>query len=135
MAWEPATVVNIQEETSTATTVRLRLPPSPTHLAGQHYIIRLAAPDGHTATRSYSVVPAPDRTALINRPASTVGRPDVAEPSWHATAGRFLGRHLGRLGCHDTTMDESKASARPRPLSPTSPQNATAFELRLQMLA
>ena len=30
------------------------------HLAGQHYVLRLTAPDGYTASRSYSVASAPD---------------------------------------------------------------------------
>jgi ferredoxin-NADP reductase len=58
--WKTATVVRVTNETSTAKTFRLRLA-EPTHrLAGQHYIIRLTAPDGYTASRSYSVASAPD---------------------------------------------------------------------------
>ena len=30
------------------------------YLAGQHYVLRLTAPDGYTASRSYSVASAPD---------------------------------------------------------------------------
>ena len=30
------------------------------HLAGQHYVVRLTAPDGYTASRSYSVASPPD---------------------------------------------------------------------------
>jgi ferredoxin-NADP reductase len=32
-------------------------------LAGQHYIVRLTAPDGYTAARSYSVASAPDASS------------------------------------------------------------------------
>lgn len=57
--WQSAEVVGISPETATAKTFRLRLPhPSP-HLAGQHYIVRLTAPDGYRAQRSYSVASAP----------------------------------------------------------------------------
>jgi len=35
------------------------------HLAGQHYIVRLTAPDGYTASRSYSVASPPDGSAEI----------------------------------------------------------------------
>ena len=60
--WQAATIVEIRPETATAKTFRLALPrPSP-HLAGQHYIVRLTAPDGYTASRSYSVASAPDST-------------------------------------------------------------------------
>jgi ferredoxin-NADP reductase len=52
--------VAIRPETATAKTLRLRLPQPSNHLAGQHYIVRLTAPDGYSASRSYSVASAPD---------------------------------------------------------------------------
>jgi ferredoxin-NADP reductase len=58
--WRPATVVGIRPETSTAKTFRLRLEEPSPHLAGQHYVVRLTAPDGYTASRSYSVASPPD---------------------------------------------------------------------------
>jgi ferredoxin-NADP reductase len=59
-------VVDITMETARAKTFRLALAhPSP-HLAGQHYIIRLTAPDGYTASRSYSVASAPDGSNAID---------------------------------------------------------------------
>jgi ferredoxin-NADP reductase len=63
MAWEPASVVAIHRETATAKTFRLRLSHPSEHLAGQHYILRLTAPDGYRAQRSYSVASAPDGSA------------------------------------------------------------------------
>ena len=35
------------------------------YLAGQHYVLRLTAPDGYTASRSYSVASAPDGSNAI----------------------------------------------------------------------
>ena len=64
--WQPATVVAIRDETATAKTFTLRLAHPSTHLAGQHYILRLTADDGYTASRSYSVASAPDGTADID---------------------------------------------------------------------
>ena len=64
--WEPATVVAIRDETATAKTFTLRLAQPSRHLAGQHYILRLTAEDGYTASRSYSVASAPDGTADID---------------------------------------------------------------------
>jgi ferredoxin-NADP reductase len=58
--WQQATVVAIRPETPTAKTFRLRLSRPSSHLAGQHYLVRLTAPDGYTASRSYSVASAPD---------------------------------------------------------------------------
>jgi ferredoxin-NADP reductase len=58
--WQTATVVGIEDETATAKTFRLALAEPSRHLAGQHYVVRLTAPDGYTAARSYSVASAPD---------------------------------------------------------------------------
>ncbi|HEY1831692.1 MAG TPA: FAD-binding oxidoreductase [Acidimicrobiales bacterium] len=59
-SWETATVVAIRRETVRAKTFRLALRDPVRHLAGQHYVVRLTAPDGYTASRSYSVASAPD---------------------------------------------------------------------------
>lgn len=58
--WQKATVTDIRRETPTAKTFRLALPDPVPHLAGQHFIVRLTAPDGYRAQRSYSVASAPD---------------------------------------------------------------------------
>src|ERR1700724_3242313 len=59
-AWQTARIIDIRPETSRAKTFRLALArPSP-HLAGQHYVVRLTAPDGYSASLSYSVASAPD---------------------------------------------------------------------------
>ena len=65
MPWEPATVLAIDDETATAKTFRLGLSHPRAHLAGQHYILRLTAPDGYSAQRSYSVASPPDGSAEI----------------------------------------------------------------------
>jgi ferredoxin-NADP reductase len=65
MRWQKATVVAIRPETETAKTFRLQLPGPAPHLAGQHYVVRLTAPDGYSASRSYSVASAPDGSAEI----------------------------------------------------------------------
>jgi len=55
-----ATVLGSKPETAHARTFRLSVPGRTPHLAGQHYVIRLTAPDGYTASRSYSIASAPD---------------------------------------------------------------------------
>ncbi len=63
--WQAATVLDVRPETARAKTFRLALErPSPFR-AGQHYVVRLTAPDGYTATRSYSVASAPDDSGEI----------------------------------------------------------------------
>jgi ferredoxin-NADP reductase len=63
--WQTATVVDVRPETARAKTFRLALPAPSRHLAGQHYVVRLTAPDGYTASRSYSVASPPDGSAEI----------------------------------------------------------------------
>jgi ferredoxin-NADP reductase len=57
--WQIATVTAIREETPRAKTFRLELPMWMPHCPGQHYDVRLTAPDGYTAQRSYSVASSP----------------------------------------------------------------------------
>src|SRR5437667_12647705 len=58
--WRTATVVSIRDENPRTKTVRLALDGPSAHRAGQRYVVRLTAPDGYTASRSYSIASAPD---------------------------------------------------------------------------
>jgi ferredoxin-NADP reductase len=58
-AWQIATVSSIETETPTVKSFRLDLPMWMPHLPGQHYDVRLTAPDGYRAQRSYSVASSP----------------------------------------------------------------------------
>ncbi|ADB32740.1 Oxidoreductase FAD-binding domain protein [Kribbella flavida DSM 17836] len=58
LTWQTGTVTQVREETSTARTIVLDLPDWPGHLAGQHLDVRLTAPDGYRASRSYSIASA-----------------------------------------------------------------------------
>jgi len=58
-AWQIATVGSITAETPTVKSFRLELPMWMPHLPGQHYDVRLTAPDGYRAQRSYSVASSP----------------------------------------------------------------------------
>jgi len=73
-----AAVIGIRPETARAKTFRLRLAETARHLAGQHFVVRLTAPDGYTASRSYSVASAPDDGTEIEL---TVERLDDGEVS------------------------------------------------------
>jgi len=64
--WQPAKVIQIRPETARAKTFRLALAQPSHHLAGQHYVVRLTAPDGYSASRSYSVASAPDGSNEID---------------------------------------------------------------------
>jgi ferredoxin-NADP reductase len=71
-------VIATRDETPRAKTFRLALDQPSHHLPGQHYVVRLTAPDGYTASRSYSVASAPDGSAEFEL---TVERLDKGEVS------------------------------------------------------
>jgi ferredoxin-NADP reductase len=65
LAWQPATVVAIEARTPTVKSFFFRLPQPLSFIPGQHMDVRLTAPDGYEAQRSYSIASAPDGTDCI----------------------------------------------------------------------
>jgi ferredoxin-NADP reductase len=57
--WQIATVAAIRAESATVRTIGFMLPEFTPHLPGQHYNVRLTAPDGYSAQRSYSIASSP----------------------------------------------------------------------------
>ena len=78
LAWQIATVTAITRETPRVKTFTLMLPVWTPHRAGQHYDVRLIAPDGYQAQRSYSIASPPERAGAIDL---TVERLDDGEVS------------------------------------------------------
>lgn len=76
LVWQQATVTETVAETETARTITLDVPQWSTAVPGQHIDMRLSAPDGYQATRSYSLSSASDEPTRI-----TVGRVDDGEVS------------------------------------------------------
>jgi ferredoxin-NADP reductase len=64
--WQIASIKAIKPETARVKTFTLTLPQWMPHRAGQHYDIRLTAPDGYQAQRSYSIASEPEREAEID---------------------------------------------------------------------
>lgn len=60
IVWRIATVREIVDESERARTLILDVPDWPGHRAGQHVDVRLTAPDGYQAQRSYSIASAPE---------------------------------------------------------------------------
>jgi glycine betaine catabolism B len=58
--WQEAIVTGIIEQTPTVKSFFLKPPAWNSFIAGQHVDIRLTAPDGYQAQRSYSIASAPD---------------------------------------------------------------------------
>lgn len=76
--WQIATVTAIRQETPRVKSFTLSLPDWLPHRPGQHYDIRLTAPDGYQAQRSYSIASEPER---LNQVDLTIERLDDGEVS------------------------------------------------------
>jgi ferredoxin-NADP reductase len=57
--WQIGTIASIKVETPHVKSFRIALPMWMEHLPGQHYDVRLTAPDGYQAQRSYSIASSP----------------------------------------------------------------------------
>jgi len=63
--WHVAAVVEASPETPSARRLVLDVPTWPGNAAGQHLDVRLTAPDGYTATRSYSIASSGPGTRVV----------------------------------------------------------------------
>lgn len=79
--WQRAELVAAWPQTVTARSLRLSVPSWQPHLPGQHCLVRLTAPDGYTAQRSYSL-------------ASTAAIPDLIEIVVERLDGGEVSPHL-----------------------------------------
>jgi ferredoxin-NADP reductase len=77
-SWQLATVGAVKRETPRVKSFRLELPMWMPHLPGQHYDVRLTAPDGYQAQRSYSIASSP---VLEGEVELTIDRLDDGEVS------------------------------------------------------
>ena len=65
ISWQIATVKEVRPETASTRTLALALPSWMRHQAGQHYDLRLTAPGGYQAQRSYSIASAPESEGSV----------------------------------------------------------------------
>jgi ferredoxin-NADP reductase len=101
IAWRVATVADVVEESAQAVTIVFDAPGWPGHVAGQHVDVRLTAPDGYQAQRSYSIASGPEDGRL----ALTVERIDDGEVSPYLAGVLQAGDELelrGPIGGHFT---------------------------------
>ena len=90
-----ARVLGLHDETATARTLTLAIRDWPGHVAGQHIDLRLTAPDGYTAVRSYSIASAPNPDGRIE---ITVERLPTGEVSPYLTQELMVGDELELRG-------------------------------------
>ena len=82
LTWQTATVENVRVETYRVKTFTFRLPEWSPFKAGQHFDVRLTAPDGYQAQRSYSIASAPETEGLIDLTIEKVSDGEVS-PYFH----------------------------------------------------
>ena len=95
VTWRTGKVVALHDETSTARTIAIVVPDWPGHAAGQHIDVRLTAPDGYSAVRSYSIASAPNSDQRIE---ITVERLEYGEVSPYLTQEVAIGDELDLRG-------------------------------------
>jgi ferredoxin-NADP reductase len=93
--WRVGTVIALHDETPTARTIALEVPEWPGHAAGQHVDVRLTAPDGYSAARSYSIASAPNSERRVEL---TVERLPDGEVSPYLTLEVEVGDRLELRG-------------------------------------
>ena len=93
--WRVGTVVALYDETASARTLTLEVPDWPGHVAGQHVDVRLTAPDGYSAARSYSIASAPNSEKWLP---ITVDRLPNGEVSPYLTQELAVGDRLELRG-------------------------------------
>jgi len=65
LEWQAGTVTAIRPETRQTKSFTLALPNWMVHRPGQHYDVRLTAPDGYQTERSYSIASPPERVGVL----------------------------------------------------------------------
>jgi ferredoxin-NADP reductase len=91
LEWQLGVVTAIKAETATVRTLTLALPRWISHRAGQHYDVRLVAPDGYQAQRSYSIASPPERVGEIDL---TVERLEDGEVSAYLVGDLVVGDRI-----------------------------------------
>ncbi|HEX9012570.1 MAG TPA: ferredoxin reductase [Anaerolineaceae bacterium] len=78
LEWQAGTLLSVRAENGRVKTFTFALPDWQPHRAGQHYDLRLTAPDGYQAQRSYSIASPPEQAGQV---ALTVEKIDDGEVS------------------------------------------------------
>jgi ferredoxin-NADP reductase len=82
LVWQISTVTAIRAETPEVSSFTLQLPAWRPHRAGQHYDVRLTAPDGYQAQRSYSIASPPSRSGAVDLTIEKIADGEVS-PYFH----------------------------------------------------
>lgn len=78
LEWQTASVKSIHPETPQTKSFTLTLPRWMPHRPGQHYDVRLTAPDGYRTERSYSIASEPEREGEIDLTVERIANGEVS---------------------------------------------------------
>jgi len=93
--WHVGKIIALHDETATARTITFEVADWPGHVAGQHVDVRLTAPDGYSAVRSYSIASAARSEGRVE---ITVERLHSGEVSPYLTQELAVGDRLELRG-------------------------------------
>jgi ferredoxin-NADP reductase len=94
LTWQLGEVAEVIQETPRVSSLVLRVPGWPGHLAGQHVDVRLTAEDGYQAQRSYSIASPPEDPRVV----LTVERLEEGEVSPYLVGEVRMGDQLELRG-------------------------------------
>lgn len=97
--WQKSVVERIVQQTPAIKSFSLRLGNPFTHVAGQHVDVRLTAPDGYMAMRSYSIASPPDGSGIVELAIERLPDGEVS-PFFHDVAAVGDEIELRGLGGH-----------------------------------
>jgi ferredoxin-NADP reductase len=83
--WQNSAIIDVADRTPTIKSFFLRLSEPFTHSAGQHVDVRLTAPNGYAAMRSYSIASAPSDSSVIELAIERLADGEVS-PFFHDVA-------------------------------------------------
>jgi ferredoxin-NADP reductase len=92
--WRRGVVVEVVPETDRAKSIVLELPGWPGHRPGQHVDVRVTAPDGRQAQRSYSIASGPEDGYVV----LTVERSPTCDVSQYLSHDLAVGRAIEMRG-------------------------------------
>jgi len=97
--WQIGTLIEAKMTAINVRTLRFKVEPWLEHKAGQHYAIRLTAPNGYQAERDYSIASAPEEKGIVELGVQLLENGEVSPYLFKLEAGGQIEMH-GPIGGH-----------------------------------
>ena len=101
--WQSCAIIEVVTRTPAIKSFFLRISETFDYTAGQHVDVRLTAPNGHTAMRSYSIASAPSDSKVIDLAIERLADGEVSRSSTTSPKQAIRSSFAGRLA--DTFSD------------------------------